>query len=407
MTNGRARERRALGLMMAAAGSLAGCELSEVGLFEIPPPAAVGVSLRVEVEEVEIAAVLGWPSGALPDADVTIERVDGELPWAETFRSDGEGGVEVGEVAPGRYRVVVQRVLGADERAAAGGVVGFMSEHRIQVGTQPPPVLRVPASRAGSLVFSEVKSLADGLASGFGGYRDATYFEIYNNADTTIHLDGKLLGQGYVFTFEPLCTPNASMRLDDRGIWSRQFEHFPGSGTDHPLAPGEVVYVAKDAIDHRPFAPTAPDLRGAGFESIGTADVDNPAVPNMIRLGTVELPRGFEVLTGIVFLADPVDVTSLPVDGEFRRIPADRILDVTSNDLDSPGLATRCPQPLHQQFDRNWFLIPATADGYAHLSFHRRALLTLPDGRRILQDTNDSRADFVAGEYSPGEVTGG
>ncbi len=412
---GTAPATKLFGLLMAGVGAV-GCELSEVNLFELPQPDAVPVELQLEVDEPELGMALGWSSGAVPHAEVRVVRTDGEVPWQEGFHSDEEGRVTVGEVAPGRYLVSVRRVLDSEERALAPGVVGFVSEHGIQVGAEPLPPLLIPASRPGALVFSEVKQLADGLATGVGGYNDGSYFEIYNNSDTTIYLDGKVMGQGFpdVYDFAPVrpCAAQASMRLDPQGIWTYQFERFPGSGRDYPLPPGAVAVVATDAIDHRPFAPTAPDLRGADFESIGTADVDNPAVPNMIREGVVELPRGYSQLAGVVFLADVVDVEALPVRQDvagrsFQSVPADRILDVTSYLLDyEENPYPVCPQVVAPRFDRRWFPMPLPDDGtgYSNQSHHRIPLLTLPDGRTVLQDTNDSRTDFRVGDYSPGTV---
>jgi hypothetical protein len=410
--------RRAVsGTRWLAFAGLCGCELSEVSYFDLPAPESVRVELRVESEDPEAAAALGWVAGGIPDATVHALQMNAEEPWEGEVRSDAEGELVLGVVPPGLYRVKVRRVLDAVERDTATDVVGFFGEYTVQVGAAPLSMtLEVPPSRPGSLVFSEIKQAEDGLASGFGGYPDGKYFEIYNNADTVIYLDGKLLGEGFpdVLDFAPVrpCNAQAGLRLDPQGIWTWHFERFPGEGTDHPLAPGGTAVVALDAIDHRPFAPAAQDLSGADFESIGTADVDNPAVPNMISLGHVRLPRGFSVLSGVVFLADAVELEGLPrrqdVAGrEFQRVPVDRILDVATY---LPGwelMFSPCAQSTHPDHDRRWFPIPLPeGSGYSHLSIHRRPMVTLEEGRIVLQRTRNSRADFFQAPYAPGRIPG-
>ncbi len=405
------------GMGFAVGVTAGGCELSEVTYFDLPAPESVQVELRIESEDREAAAALGWLDRGVPDAIVHVRQTNAEDPWEGEVRSDSDGELVLGLLPPGLYRVTVERVLDAVERETVSDAVGFFGEYTVQVGAEPlSTTLEVPASRPGSLVFSEIKQTSDGLASGFGGYPDGKYFEVYNNADTVIYLDGKLLGEGFpdVLDFAPArpCEAQAELRLDPQGIWTWHFERFPGEGTDHPLAPGHTAVVALDAIDHRPFAPAAQDLTGADFESIGTADVDNPAVPNMVNLGHVRLPRGLSVLSGVVFLADAMELEGLPrrqdVAGrEFRRVPVDRILDVATY---LPGWEQNfapCAQVTHPDHDRSWFPVPLPeGTGYSHRSLHRRPMLTLEDGRVILQRTRSSRADFFEAPYAPGRIPG-
>jgi hypothetical protein len=183
-------------------------------------------------------------------------------------------------------------------------------------------------------------------------------------------------------------------------------EQFPGSGRDYPLAPGETVVVARDAIDHRPFAPTALDLSHAQFEFFGIADVDNPQVPNMINIGLQSTDRGLSLTEGVVFVASPVDVSQLvrahepDTRREWMRVPAERLLDVAIHVYEDPTYPL-CSQVIHPTFDRGHSLV---GDGPADLSRHRRPLMTLPDGRIVLQHTRTSFADFVTAGQAPGRV---
>lgn len=98
---------------------------------------------------------------------------------------------------------------------------------------------------------------------------------------------------------------------------------------------------ATDAIDHRVITPLAFDLSRSDFEFRGGADVDNPAVPDMLCVG----PRDGGMVTGhglsfytsdpVLPLAGALDVAALPrvtaaVGGKWVRIPRDAILDVVT-----------------------------------------------------------------------------
>jgi hypothetical protein len=205
-------------------------------------------------------------------------------------------------------------------------------------------------------------------------------------------------------------------RNDPEGIWTRWIEAFPGSGRQHPLAPGEAVFVATDAIDHREFITILLDLSGADFEFIGSRDVDNPGVPNMVTLGDEWSPGigghglyfNFDVVAGV---AEPVDVSSLVKDNlpvntpRFWRIPKAKILDVVSVSplpaREALSLFPPCPQYVNATFDRQRAQLVDVlgANGIQRLRF-----TTLADGRKILQRTKTSSRDFVGRAPSPGVI---
>lgn len=289
--------------------------------------------------------------------------------------------------------------------------------HRGPLRVMPSPAtldLIVPASRTRSLVISEIRAQADPTAAGLCCYNFGKYIELYNNADTTVYLDNKVVGMGFgiLYDLSPTrpCAMFNQLRTDPVGIWAVEFERFPGTGRDHPLEPGSAAVIAVDAIDHSAFAPTAPNLSGADFEFRGNADVDNPSVPDMIPIGLLASPagHGLALSQGVVFIAEPVVTAELerarePDTGrEWARIPANRILDVVVHTDDSDPTFPLCPTVIHPAFDRAW------VRGLEHfdpdLSLQRRPLLRLDDGRVVLQHTRTSRADFTTGPLRPGDV---
>jgi len=265
-------------------------------------------------------------------------------------------------------------------------------------------------------VISELSLPLARLASG-EDYRYGQFIELYNNSDTTIYLDGKVVVRGQIFGVRDRvprfpCDDMQEWQADPDGIWTKYIEAFPGSGRTYPLAPGRTVVVATDAVDHREFHPGLQDLSRAEFEFIGPADVDNPSAANMRTLGEVWgggiLTHGLDFgLTDVVtVVADPVDVGSLPQENlpgvaspEHWRIPRDKVLDVLSaaptpaQEANMTFLDPQCPRYTHENFDRQR---AAVVDHSKLDGIQRRVFTTLPDGRKILLRTKTSARDFVA-----------
>lgn len=176
----------------------------------------------------------------------------------------------------------------------------------------------------------------------------------------------------------------------------------------------QSAVLATDAIDHRVITPLAFDLSRSDFEFRGGADVDNPAVPDMLSVG----PRDGGMVTGhglsfytsepVLALAEALDVGTLPlvtaaVGGEWVRIPRDAILDVVTWTPARVPTAPSCGAPVHASLDGQQARL--ITDWSVDLrSIARRQVTTLPDGRAILLRTRSSANDFIAAQPSPGTV---
>jgi len=262
-----------------------------------------------------------------------------------------------------------------------------------------------------------------------GGYQGSMYVELYNNSEAVVHLDGMLLGQFYHW-FKDLshnhhhgCAETESMRVDPEGLWAANFFRFPGSGSEHPVAPGQVVLIAVSAADHRGVHPELLDLSHADFEfrpEDWFGSPENHAVPNMIDVGPQPvLARYLNGSTNIFwFLAESVDLESLPrmrdpgagagaFQFDYARIPRERVLDAAAIWRDQTGVfapgggVPLCNHAVHPVFD-------AVPGGFVHhseytISAQRRTVLTR-DGRTVLLDTNVSAFDFTRGERTPGWI---
>ncbi len=407
-------------LAPVAVAALAMCDYGDVVVVQ---PAAKGsgalvLSIQVDGEDAAVASQLGWTAG-IPGAAVTIASGGGDTavgaPLA-TLVADSEGQVSVPDLPDGKYFVQVHRLLSDAEmaRLAPGeDVVGFMTQTVVNRGSV---MLPVPASHRHSIVISEWSFYAETIPNTdhwqYGGY-----LELANNSDTTVYLDGLLIGLGHPVVLAAAWTSceEAEVVDNDRdGVWISLSDSLPGTGRDHPLAPGAVALMATDGIDHSTVTPEGLDLSHATFEFVGTIDADNPAVPNTIHLGPREDPFGHGLI--LDWLTSTLVVVALPVDtaalakrewGSFPawRIPRARVLDVFT--VFWPGataFGSLCPILVNASFDRR----PAPFDGVrmdngsaGRWSVQRKVAVVQAGGRKILQHTRTTDADFFLGLRTP------
>lgn len=392
--------------------------------------AVLSIAVQVAAEDRSLADLLGFSDGFLEGAEVRVERL-GSTEGPLTATADPEGHVQFEDLLPGRYAVSALRVLTPQEVAALGpenaDVMGFGGGRNVTVEAPSTEAgLDGVAGRRGALVISEVSFMKPPLFEA-GDYNLGHYIEVYNNSDTTIYLDGKVILKGIVWVrdFPPpgnSCSDMEKWRLDPEGLWTRWIYAFPGSGRQYPLPPGETALVPTDAINHRDLIhATLLDLSGADFEFMGPSDVDNPQVPNMVTVGDHWDPslngHGLYLTTinEILALAEPVDVADLPVDflpvitPRFWRVPAAKILDVATFSLtpereaalNSGGENAPCEHMVHPSFDRQFAPL---IDSHKRNAIARRLFATLPDGRKILQRTKTSARDFEARAPTPGWI---
>jgi hypothetical protein len=407
-----------LAAVAAAVGLCAGCNYGEVVVVQ---PAATGrgpltLSIQADPEDTAAARELGWSAG-IPGAEVTITSGGGDTavgPPVAVVQTDGSGKVSVTDLPDGKYFVQVRRLLTSSEMAklaASDDAVGFMTQTVVVRGSE---TVFVPASRRHSVVISEWAFSEDPIT----GYIFGGFLELVNNSDTTVYLDGLVIGEGFAQAadFVPgRCAQFEGWTNDPDGIWSRYFDSLPGTGHDYPLAPGATAVIATDAIDHSGMVSGGLDLRGANFEFVGTADADNPGVPNTVSIGPTPYWFGHglflnELLDEVVFVALPVDVAALPRErtpqdqNEYARVPRDRMLDVIALLSVFQFPEPLCPHLVHRNFDRyRARLMQDDMEEFFH-SISRKVAYTRADGRKILQHTRTSNTDLFLGPRTPGQL---
>lgn len=376
--------------------------------------ATLTVKVVIDAADAPLAAAAGFGVEGL---SVRLVRPASADP-PRTSTTDVSGIAEFADLQQGSYQVSVERPLTPAEidrlPVDARDATIFAGGKNLTVS--PPNAFAnvdLVAARRGSLVISEVYIFNEQVPGGTAGY--AHYIELYNNGDTTVHLDGMLLfrTQGLHACSDPPALAgdiNVDMRLDPDAVWAFPIHRFPKIPGDARLRvePGQARVVALDAVDHRPIGPGMQNLALAHFEYIGdAADPDNPNALNMINVSRVSTAsHGMELqASGVIGIALPVAEDTLQLQrlvaingGSYHRIPREAVLDVLSQDMAPEVFAIyagtslrRCDPFTAPEFDR----APAQLTNQAvPKAISRKSLGFTPSGIEILSDTRNSSRDF-------------
>ena len=397
-----------------------GVEACLNGTELVTPPRApvttITLEFRADPEDLATAVALGWANG-IPGVAVTLAPEDSATGAPQQLQGSDSGTLTLDPLAGGRYVVDAVRWLTDAERAQlpfGDDAVGFVA--RIPLNTasaQAQMPVRLVASRRRGIVISEWKG--DPIqAAGTEGYSFSGYLRLYNNADTTIYLDGLIIGSGLASQFDLTnfpCSLYLPYALDPLGVWAHWFHQLPGGGMDYPLAPGEAAVLATDAIDHRPLYPLGLDLRQATFEfNGGPADVDNPAVPNAADVGVRSQPLGhglvWSSLGKVAFVALPFDLATIKTQvfggaGAWGRIPANAVLDLMAMKTTYQSGYPECTWLVHPSFDRQAVKQLGAAFVDDTRAYRRLQVPFTIGGRPVLQHTRTSAWDFTVASRDP------
>ena len=248
-------------------------------------------------------------------------------------------------------------------------------------------------------------------------YNGDQYVKIYNNTDHMLYADGvALMESKFVTTQKFDYTPDImSTHMTVQAVYV-----IPGSGTDHPVAPGESFILCDTGIDHRIANPNSFDLSRADYEWYDESsvpahlDIDSPTVPNLDKWYCYTKSfwvlhnrgfRGFAIaripiekekfLTENLYTYSYVMVLpagTFPMEQTAYKVPNEWIIDAVNTSVQSEYVWNVTAPSL----DRGWTHCGTIDhDKTRYFKSVRRKMLYLTrDGRRVLKDTNDSSADF-------------
>lgn len=321
--------------------------------------------------------------------------------------TDANGMLRLSDIIPGTYNVSAVKSLTATEAQTLTGVAQELqlnaAENDFNIGGTATLNLKLSGSAVGSLLIKEVYYTGSKTASG-GTYFSDQFVEIYNNSTGVIYLDGLCIAD--LYGNSGLINPNSEatpFKTDAGNSYASNVWRIPGTGNQYPLQPGASIVIAQDGVNHKESTlnPNSPvDLSNADWETYNqrddNRDADAPNVPNLEKL---YFTGGFDWLLTVfgpglvIFRTDDfsklekvaIPNSTLP---ERIKIPNNLVIDAFEGlkDANSVGYK-RVPVALDAGF-------VYAADTYTAESFRRKVATTI-NGRRVLQDTNNSGNDFI------------
>lgn len=261
-------------------------------------------------------------------------------------------------------------------------------------------------------------------------YKDQ-FIEIFNNSAETIYADGLYVGHLYPDKWNRTMPQPFSEMLDiENFCYLDWIYRIPGNGKDYPIEPSKSIVIALNAINLKEGNPSpdkAVDNSGADFQisaiewldaqgrkGNSTFDINNPDVPNVepIYLGYLDFflmntygpalvifRREEDFSDSDVFNFSYVNKKGKDEEDVLMKVPTSLIIDGVEIMFDSTlGEMKKLPAKIDASFTY------AKADGgavYSGLSLRRKIdeQLTSKFGRVVLQDLNNSFADFEVIEY--------
>lgn len=261
-------------------------------------------------------------------------------------------------------------------------------------------------------------------------YFSDAYMTIYNNSDQVAYLDS--LCFGCADAYNSLSSPSVWSYTDANGqkvirdsipiteaVWQ-----WPGTGTTFPVQPGKyAVLVIRGAINHTAVNPNSVDLSKSDYyvcyNSRYTNKTFNPTPSSNLaghwldllwKQGTstayafsINSPTAliFKIQgnTAQGFINDPNNRSRKPGTSsamEYIMVPSSFVLDAVEV-MRSTTEYKRLPASV----DASYVLFPPAANSYKGHSVYRIVdeAATAKAGRTILQDTNNSLADFAISDH--------
>lgn len=362
-----------------------------------------------ELEKASVTVKVKYPSTysqpMAGSASVTITSIDDASVKSATTNSNGEAAFT--DVLPGNYNIAVSKSLTVEEAKPLTGFGTAISLNALQGnvtianGQNPVYELTLQGSAAGNIVFKEVYYTGSKTSMG-GTYFSDQFIELYNNATDTIYLDSLCIADAYgnAGLINPGSLPTP-FNTDNSAVYVSSIWRITGTGKQHALAPGKSIIIAQDGVNHKDplLNPNSPvDLSTAEWETYNerpdNRDVDAPAVPNLEK---VYYNGGFDWNVPVfgaglvIFKANFNTLEQVAIPGSTQpariKIPNSIIIDGFEGLKDGgAGSFKRIPPAVDAGF--------VFADDTYNMQSFRRKTTTTINGRRVLQDTNNSGNDF-------------
>lgn len=371
------------------------------------------------VDDITVSFNNQWPEGVAEETITSAEITFHELNSGQKVKLNPIGS-DLGSLPLGVYDY--EGMVKAS--CPVGDETGSVIEKTLRVSgssltVSSPVAIRLEwfySNPGGTLVFSEIYAAGSPNATATGGLRDS-YFRIYNNTSETIYADGLgIVESTFVNSrtnaFEILTPANdRQVNFTVGTVWV-----IPGSGTDVPILPGQSIKIADQAIDWGAQVAGALDHTDADFEwyDDNAMDTDNPSVPNLEKwycysntiwimsnqcnrsYALVRFPEGTSAESYLADWHGAFDYISIigtqMTNNNAYLIPNSWIVDGVNLGNSESYVYGALGNSVDISF-ASISDIDKDANRFGRV-FRRKTATVDADGVALLQDTNDSAADF-------------
>jgi len=365
-----------------------------------------------ELQTAVVTVSVKYPStyGQTAASGATVTLTSSSDGSVRTVAAASNGEAIFTDLLPGTYTFTASKSLSASEAQQLTGINtavtlnGVLNNAVITGGQNPVFQIQLQGSAVGGLVIKEVYYTGSRTPLN-GTYFSDQFVEIYNNSTDTLYLDSLCIAD--VFGNSGLINPTSQptpFANDPDHLYLNSIWQIPGTGKEHPLAPGKSIVIAQDGVNHQDelLNPASPvNLSNADWETYNerpdNRDADAPGVPNLRR---VYFTGGFDWLITVfgpaiaIFKGDSsllvqqtAEIPGSPTLPARIKLPVNQVLDAFEALRDGNSTSfKRIPVVLDAGF-------VAADDTYNKQSFRRKTSATI-NGRRVLQDNNNSSADF-------------
>lgn len=329
----------------------------------------------------------------------------------KTATTDSEGTAYFEDLLPGTYMINASRTLTPAEALTLTGyeseifLNGAITSFEITTLTTSTPEVKLEGSAVGGLVFKQIYYAMSKTVSG-SSYLQDQFYELYNNSTDTIYADGLCIGDVHGNPGSSTSAAPTGFKDDTENVYLRAVWRVPGSGTDHPIAPGKSFLIAQTAINHYTDEgnTNSVDLgkNVSDYEvyvSSSTKDVDNPDVPNMEQIyaaspgyywntyvfGASMVVFRHNDLASLEKLVEPGTTSTTT----YVQVPVGYVLDAVELLANSTAASFK---KIPTSLDAGFLYCSGT---YTSESVIRKVRSTTANGRKILQDSNNTNEDFV------------
>ena len=369
--------------------------------------ATEAISVTIQVNSPE-----GYPQANLQGHDITLSGTH-----TFTAKTDAQGIAHFENIIPDVYNASASWKVSADEYAQTTGktvenknytVSGSLTAQTLDASTTAAIAMATTISQDQSILIGKVFYQGN-KDDNNKNYVYANYLELYNNSEEAYDIAGL-----YIALLEST-SPDSEYPLQylTDSIVAKQVFRIPADKS-FPVAPGGSVLLVNSAVDHTAKgASAAPNLLSADFEAKDKNNSryeNNPAVPELVQLFSFTNNTFMNLMNGgpcgIVIFETSEDVAGDWVSNnltyrygyktgrQYMKIPTRFIIDAVDI-LKYNGETGADPNTkrLFDYLDAGYAFTEAKT-GYDGRLVRRKVASTATDGRKILQDTNNSANDF-------------